>query len=642
MAETVTNLKVRFGADTKNFKADLESGKAAVDKFTGEAKDAFSEFASVFGINMNEVSAKFSSVQKSLSLISGGLKGTTDGLKGTTEAVRIFGVSWKVALGPIALVIVVIGSLVTALTRFSDNAEKVKVVMAGIGGGIDVLLDRFAKFGSAIIDVFSGDFVGAAQKFKETFTGIGAELENDIRLTAMLKRATLDLERESKVFDAQREAGMTKILQLREREKDQTLSATERLKANAEANKIEQTLAERSLELADQETAATLDNIDAQTKKLRLSQEAIVLIEKIKNGTIGAMEAQKAADELDLGDKDGKESLFALVDAIVKREKEQQEILQTRLRLQKSENTLKNEILKQEIDGLNSLASLKQQQSQNDKKTDLERTKLILEASELQKKALRIDFDANNISKEKYLAELDKLAIETEEKIKAIREKLNPKMETLSAIKLTVDDKTGKIAQTEIPAPKIGELETSKLEAKAAKIQSIYGNLKSTVVDFSSVFQESMTGLAVGFAESLGTMLTGATGFGDLAAMAGAALGDMAIQVGKIAIQTGIASLAIWESLKVPGGGALAIAAGIALVALGTAAKAALSNVASGKGNYSLGSSTSSYGSGSYGSSSSPVRSAPQTIYITGEFRQRGTDLVAVIDKNTQRRVIGT
>ena len=55
MGDTVTNLKVRFGADTKNFKADLESGKAAVDNFAGSAKSSFSSFASIFGINMDEV-----------------------------------------------------------------------------------------------------------------------------------------------------------------------------------------------------------------------------------------------------------------------------------------------------------------------------------------------------------------------------------------------------------------------------------------------------------------------------------------------------------------------------------------------------------------------------------------------------------
>lgn len=638
MADTVTNLKVRFGADTKNFKQDLDSGKAAVDNFAGSASDAFADFAGIFGVNMGAVSAQFSSVQKSLALLSGGFKGAAAGSGFLTGALKILKIA-LVSTG-IGAIVVVLGSLVAAFTRFSDKSEQVKVVLAGIKGGVEVLLDRFAKFGSAIIDVFSGDFIGAAQKFKETFTGIGEELENDIRLTAMLKRATLDLERESKVFDAQREAGMTKILQLREREKDQTLSATERLKANTEANKIEQTLAERSLELADQETAATLDNIDAQTKKLRLSEDALALIEKIKNGTIGAMEAQQAADELDLGDKDGKESLYALVDAIVKREKEQQTILQTRLRLQKSENTLKGEILKQEIDGLNAIASLKEQLAQDDKKTDLERSKLILEASELQKKALRLDFNANNISYEKYLAELDKLAIATDEKIKAIREKLNPKMEVLSSIKLTADAKTGQIAETKIPAPEVIPLETDKLEASAAKIQSIYGDMQSAVMDFSSVFQESMSGIAVGFGESLGNMLAGTGNLSDLVAVVGQSLGDMAITVGKIAIATGIGIEGIKIALKSLNP-AIAIAGGIALVALGSYVKGALGGAASG-GTFSS-ASTGSYDTGGVSSvSTGSLRSAPMTIYIEGEFKQRGPDLVAVIDKNSQRRKIGT
>jgi hypothetical protein len=209
----------------------------------------------------------------------------------------------------------------------------------------------------------------------------------------------------------------------------------------------------------------------------------------------------------------------------------------------------------------------------------------------------------------------------------------------LSPIKLTADSKTGQIAQTEIKAPVVA-LETDKLSASADKIKSIYGDLKSTIVDFSQVFQESMNGIAVGFGESLGEMLAGTGTLSDLGNIVLSSLADLAIQVGKIAIGVGIATFGIKAALQSLNP-VLAIAAGVALVALGTAAKGALSKASSG-GTYSS-ASTSSYGSGvSSSGSTGTIRSAPQTIYITGEFRQRGTDLVAVIDKNTQRKLIGT
>jgi len=61
------------------------------------------------------------------------------------------------------------------------------------------------------------------------------------------------------------------------------------------------------------------------------------------------------------------------------------------------------------------------------------------------------------------------------------------------------------------------------------------------------------------------------------------ALGDLAIQVGKIAIGAGIAVLGIKEAL-LSLNPAIAIAAGIALVALGSAVKGALSSAAGGGG----------------------------------------------------------
>lgn len=675
MSETVTNLKVRFGADTKDFKKDLESGKAAVDNFSGAAGNAFGNFASIFGVNMDAVQRSLGTVKNSLSLLSGGLKGAATGSGFLTSALNILKLA-LVSTG-IGAIVVILGAVVTAFTRFSDKAESVKVVMAGVGAGVDVLLDRFGKFGNAIIDVFKGDFSSAAQNLKETFTGIGDELKRDISLTMMLKRATIDLERESKVFDAQREAGMTEILRLRQKEKDITLSANERLKANIEANKIEEKLAERSLELANQETAATLDQINAQTKKLQLSKDAVDLIERIKKGTIGALEAQEAADNLDLGDKDGKESLFALIDAIVKREKEQQTIIQTRLRLQKSESSLRKEILSQEIEGIKATAELKEQLSKDDKRSLLERTQLILDAAELQRKALKIDFNANNISYEKFLSELDKLNLETEERIKTLRktfeensltkfwEEENKKLQPIKTVTQKIeykDENSGEKITKEIGFKIVTNnegksdvikdfdslFEGNKLEAQAERIKATMGDVKSVMIDATSSINEAFTNMAVGFGESLGLMLAGADGAKSIGTVVGEAFGNMAVQLGTVIAAAGVAFFALGNAFKAaitnPATALLAVAAGTALIAVGTAVKSSISNI--GSGTYSGSAGGGSYDSSSYGGNSNiplvPARSAPLEIRISGSLKGNGRDLVAVIENAQQVRKITT
>lgn len=41
MADVITNMKVRFGADTKNFKKGLDEGKTSSKQFSKDAGSAF-------------------------------------------------------------------------------------------------------------------------------------------------------------------------------------------------------------------------------------------------------------------------------------------------------------------------------------------------------------------------------------------------------------------------------------------------------------------------------------------------------------------------------------------------------------------------------------------------------------------------
>ena len=114
---------------------------------------------------------------------------------------------------------------------------------------------------------------------------------------------------------------------------------------------------------------------------------------------------------------------------------------------------------------------------------------------------------------------------------------------------------------------------------------------------------------------------------------------DLAIQVGKIAIQLGVAMIAIRASLNF-GNPYAAIAAGIALVALGTAVKASLSQVASGGGSSS---------SGSYSNTLDVRTDRSEERYtkevnlnVTGKLEARGSTLVAVIDSENKRKRLTT
>ena len=110
-------------------------------------------------------------------------------------------------------------------------------------------------------------------------------------------------------------------------------------------------------------------------------------------------------------------------------------------------------------------------------------------------------------------------------------------------------------------------------------------------------------------------------------------LGNMAVQVGELAISTGVAISGIKESLKTLNP-YVAIAAGAALVALGAAVKAAASNIASGGGGGTM--SAESYTR--YSTSSNDYTSRDIDIKVSGKLVADGGTLVAVINNDNNRK----
>ena len=104
---------------------------------------------------------------------------------------------------------------------------------------------------------------------------------------------------------------------------------------------------------------------------------------------------------------------------------------------------------------------------------------------------------------------------------------------------------------------------------------------KSNFVELGSSIQSALGDMAVGTGEFLGNLMNGEGSLQGFGMMIAGVFADMAIQVGKSAILTGTAMLGIKAALEF-GNPFAAIAAGIALVAFGTALKGHLSSVASG------------------------------------------------------------
>ena len=153
---------------------------------------------------------------------------------------------------------------------------------------------------------------------------------------------------------------------------------------------------------------------------------------------------------------------------------------------------------------------------------------------------------------------------------------------------------------------------------------------------------KEMESLVAGFVESaaasigqlVGDLATGGNAWGNFKNTALSALADMAIAVGKLAISTGVATIGIKKALESMNG-YVAIAAGVALVALGSAVKAGLSNIAS--GDYTAAAAVASSGYGSERSMAGGYTAREMTVNVTGTLKADGDQLITVIN-NTNRR----
>lgn len=192
-----------------------------------------------------------------------------------------------------------------------------------------------------------------------------------------------------------------------------------------------------------------------------------------------------------------------------------------------------------------------------------------------------------------------------------------------------------------------GSAPVPKIDTKS--IQDSAGDVKTVMLDVNDAFSD-------GFGNIIEGVASGNVGMSGVFGMLLGMVGDIAIQLGKAAIAIGISMKAIKLSFKTPG---TAIAAGIALIALGALIKSQVPNIVGGGGgatafaNGGIVSSPTLGLMGEYsGARSNPEVIAPldklkgmigdrsQNVNVGGEFRIQGQDLVVALqraDKNRSR-----
>jgi len=79
MGTVISNLKARFGVDTKDFKNGLKDGEKAVDDFKDAAGSSVEKLADLFGVNMGAVNSALETSQRSLNFLAQSFKASAGG-----------------------------------------------------------------------------------------------------------------------------------------------------------------------------------------------------------------------------------------------------------------------------------------------------------------------------------------------------------------------------------------------------------------------------------------------------------------------------------------------------------------------------------------------------------------------------------
>lgn len=222
----------------------------------------------------------------------GGLKNYLAGMKTEMVAVSASTTGWikvlkllKVALigTGIGALVVALGSLVAWFTKTQKGVEAANKIMAALGATINVIIDRASKLGSALVNLFTGNFKKAGEDAKAIFSGIGKEIADETKQAWELAEVLNEIDKKEVMLSMSRAANRAEIEKLKKAADDQTLSTQERIKVAEKAAEIEKKDLEIQTELAEARLANTLGYTE-------MNREVRKLMEQIKSGDITADE----------------------------------------------------------------------------------------------------------------------------------------------------------------------------------------------------------------------------------------------------------------------------------------------------------------------------------------------------------------
>lgn len=269
--------KVIDGLD-KKAKA-TEKDEKATKAWKDEVKNAAGE-VNILGVNLGGAIDKLKEKKKSLDNVVKGLGATGTASKRLGTIIK----TTLISTGFGAL-IVVLGSLITYLTRTQRGMDKLNVAFKAIGSVIDNVIDRIANVGEGFVSIISGDFRKGFNEIKTSFAGIGEEIRKDIKAATDLEKRQQELIKVQRALTVEEAKRRTEIEKLREESRKQGISEDEAIAKLEKAGRLEDELAAKRTAAAREEYEIIKERnelADSKNADLDAEAEALARLEAIE------------------------------------------------------------------------------------------------------------------------------------------------------------------------------------------------------------------------------------------------------------------------------------------------------------------------------------------------------------------------
>lgn len=204
----------------------------------------------IMGVNLGDAAQKLSSFKDGVVAGANATKASAASTGLFSTALNILKIA-LIATG-IGAFVVILGSLVTFLTKTKVGVEATERVMSQLGAVVSVIVDRIAKFGAALNEIRLGNFSKAAELAKEAVSGLGEEIAKEAGEAKALTQRLQTLTDAERALTVERSKSRAEIKELNKLAEDTSKTLKEREDAAVKAIAIETALMDKQVALAQE------------------------------------------------------------------------------------------------------------------------------------------------------------------------------------------------------------------------------------------------------------------------------------------------------------------------------------------------------------------------------------------------------